>query len=169
MRARFMQAALAGMVSIALIGGILYGVVFASFFQANVGSAAGVMKASPEFFWIALGHVPFGVLLTLVICWRGATSARGGAATGATLGFLMAASYDLSQYGTTNLWNLQLTLVEPFITLVMIGGAGAVVGWVLGREPGSGDRPTRRPRSSSATLAPARSRQRQVAPSPTKR
>jgi hypothetical protein len=50
----------------------------------------------------------------------------------------MAASYDLSQYGTTNLWNLRLTLVEPFITLVLIGGAGAVVGWVLGGEHRSG-------------------------------
>jgi hypothetical protein len=45
----------------------------------------------------------------------------------------MAASYDLSQYGTTNLWTLELTLIEPFITLVMVGAAGAVVGAVLGR------------------------------------
>lgn len=138
MRARFVLAAAAGMVSIALIGGVLYGVVFAGFFQANAGSASGVMRASPAFFWIALAHVPFGVLLTLVISWRGATSARAGASTGATLGFLMAASYDLSQYGTTHLWNLRLTLVEPFITLVMIGTAGAVVGWMLGRGQASG-------------------------------
>jgi hypothetical protein len=138
MRSRFVLAALAGMISIALIGGILYGVLFAGFFQANVATASGVMRTSPGYLWVALAHVPFGVLLTLVIYWRGATSARGGATTGAILGFLMAASYDLSQYGTTNLWNLRLTLVEPFITLVLIGGAGAVVGWVLGGEHRSG-------------------------------
>jgi hypothetical protein len=46
----------------------------------------------------------------------------------------MAASYDLSQYGTANLWTLKLTLIEPLITMVMIGGAGAVVGVILGRR-----------------------------------
>ncbi len=133
MRWRFVQAALAGMVSIALFGGLLYGVVFASLFEANLDAATDVMKSPPELFWVGLAHVPFGVLLALVISWRGATSAWSGAATGATLGFLMAASYDLSQYGTTNLWTLELTLIEPFITLVMVGAAGAVVGAVLGR------------------------------------
>ena len=121
------------MVSIALFGGLLYGVVFAGFFEANLDSAAGVMRSPPKLLWVGLAHVPFGILLALVLSWKGATSARGGAVTGATLGFLMAASYDLSQYGTTSLWTLELTLVEPFITLVMVGAAGAVVGAVLGR------------------------------------
>jgi hypothetical protein len=49
----------------------------------------------------------------------------------------MAASYDFSQYGTTHLWTLDLTLVEPFITLVMIGTTGAAVGAVLGEGTGS--------------------------------
>lgn len=68
--------------------------------------------------------------------WRGKTTAAGGALTGAILGLLMAASYDLSQYGTTNLWTLELTLVEPHITMVMIGVAGAVVGAVFGSRVG---------------------------------
>ena len=134
MRPRFVPAALAGMLTIAVFGGLLYGVVFARLFQANMGSATGVMKSPPDLVWVALAHVPFGVLLALVVSWRGATSVRAGASTGAILGFLMAASYDLSQYGTTNLWTLELTLVEPFITAVMVGAAGAVVGMVLGSK-----------------------------------
>lgn len=130
---RFVLATLTGMVSIALVGGILYGVVFADFIEANMGPATGVMKSPPDLMWVGLAHIPFGLLLTLVISWRGATSAKGGAVTGALLGFLMAASYDLSQYGTTHLWSLELTLVEPFITLVMVGTAGAAVGAVLAR------------------------------------
>ena len=132
MKARFAQAALAGMVTIALFGGLLYGVIFAGLFESNRGSATGVMKTPPDLLWVGLAHVPFGLLLTLVVLWRGETNARGGALTGAILGFLMAASYDLSQYGTTNLWTLKLTLVEPLITMVMIGAAGAVVGMLLG-------------------------------------
>ncbi|MGH7541988.1 MAG: hypothetical protein ACRELC_13420 [Gemmatimonadota bacterium] len=61
------------------------------------------MKTPPGILWIGLAHLPFGVLLTFVIVWRGAHSARGGAWVGALLGFLMTATYDLSQYGTTNL------------------------------------------------------------------
>lgn len=133
MRPHFIPATLAGMVSIAVVGGLLYGVVFAGLFEANMGPATGVMKTPPELLWVGIAHVPFGVLLTLVVSWRGATSAKRGAVTGATLGFLMAASYDLSQYGTTHLWTLELTLIEPFISMVLVGAAGAVVGTVLGR------------------------------------
>ncbi len=140
MHSKFVPAALAGMVTLALVGFLLYGVLFASLFEANMGSATGVMKNPPELLWIGLAHVSFGVLLTLVISWRGAISARGGAVTGATLGFLMAASYDLSQYGTTNLWALELTLIDPFITTVLVGAAGAVVGMVLGRGSRDGAR-----------------------------
>ena len=128
----FLGATLAGMVSIAIMGGLIYGVLFSSFIEANLGSATGVMKA-PEFLWIGLAHIPFGLLLALLILWRGDCSAKGGLVTGAILGFLMAASYDLSQYGTTNLWSLQLSLVDPFFTMVMVAAAGSVVGVVLGR------------------------------------
>jgi hypothetical protein len=133
MNRSFVLAALSGMVAIAVFGGLLYGVVFAGLFESNMGPATDVMKNPPNLLWVGLAHVPFGVLLTLVLVWRGARSPRQGALTGATLGFLMAASYDLSQFGTTHLWTLKLTLVEPFITMVMVGAAGAVVGAVLGR------------------------------------
>ncbi|MCI0452552.1 MAG: DUF2177 family protein [Candidatus Latescibacteria bacterium] len=137
MTRRFLLAALAGMVAIAVFGGVLYGVVFAGLFESNMGPATGVMKNPPDLLWVGLAHVPFGLLLTLVLVWRGAPSLRRGALTGAALGFLMAASYDLSQYGTTHLWTLKLTLIEPLITMVMVGAAGAVTGAVLGRtSPG---------------------------------
>src|SRR5512134_600434 len=101
MRSRFVAAAAAGMVTIALAGGLLYGVIFPGLFAANHGSASGVMKTPPDLLWVGLAHVPFGVLLTLVVQWRGHTTVRGGALSGGLLGLLMAASYDFSQYGTT--------------------------------------------------------------------
>jgi uncharacterized membrane protein len=74
----------------------------------------------------------FGILITLVISWRGATSFADGALTGALFGFLMAIGYDFAQYGTSNLWSLQATLFDPFITAVLIGSAGGVIGFILG-------------------------------------
>jgi uncharacterized membrane protein len=125
MTKRFVAASVAGMLTIAVVGGVLYGLVFANFFRANIDVT--VMRSPPDFVWIALSHVRFGILLALVVRWRGARTLRDGALTGGTLGFLMAASYDLSQYGTTTLWTIRLTLIEPFITMVMVAIAGAVV------------------------------------------
>lgn len=128
----FLLATAVGILLIAMAGGVLYGVVFADLFRANFGSATGVMK-SPDFLWIALAHMPFGLLLSLVVLWRGDLTLRGGAFAGATLGLLMAAGYDFSQYGTTNLWSMKLTLVDPFISMTMVAIAGAAVGPLLGR------------------------------------
>lgn len=138
MTSKFVSAAVAGMLALALVGSLLYGVLFAGLFEANLRFAEVVMKDPPDLAWIGLAHLPFGILLTLVISWRGATSMRSGAFTGALLGLLMAASYDLSQYGTTNLWSLELTLIEPFISMALVGVAGAVVGAVLGWDRGTG-------------------------------
>ena len=126
----FLGATLAGMVTTAVMGGLIYGFLFAGFIESNFGSATGVMK-TPEFLWVGLAHIPFGVLLALLVLWRGDCSAVGGLVTGAILGFLMAAGYDLSQYGTTNLWSLRLTLLDPFLSMVMTAVAGSVVGMVL--------------------------------------
>jgi hypothetical protein len=129
MTMRFAAAAVAGMLTIAVAGGVFYGVIFAEFLRSNITLEA--MKSPPGFGWVALSHVPFGILLALVVRWRGVLTAAGGALTGGTLGFLMAASYNLSQYGTTHLWTLRLTLVEPLITMTMVAAAGAVVALVL--------------------------------------
>ena len=133
MSRRFILAAIAGMLTIAVVGGLLYGVVFSSFFRANIVDLS-VMRNPPGFAWIALSDIPFGILLALVVSWRGELSARGGAVAGALLGFLMAASYDLSQFGTMRHWTLQLTLAEPFIAMAMVAIAGAVVGVVMRRS-----------------------------------
>lgn len=132
MRSRFLLATLAGALTLAAIGTFLYGVVFAGFFKANLVTPQ-VMKRPPEALWIGLAHIPFGILLSLAVASTGRASPRRGALIGGVLGLLMAASYDLSQYGTSNLWTLRLTLVEPLISAVLVGSAGAVVGFVLSR------------------------------------
>ncbi|MGI9224456.1 MAG: hypothetical protein ACR2QX_08285 [Woeseiaceae bacterium] len=134
MSKRFIVAAVAGSVTMLLVGFLLYGLVFAGLFREGALTIPGVMKQSPEILWIVAGQVGFGILVTLVISWRGTTSFAGGALTGALFGFLMAIGYDFAQYGTSNLWSLTATLLDPFITALMIGSAGGVIGFVLGRD-----------------------------------
>lgn len=134
MSKKFIAAAAAGSVTMLLVGFLLYGVVFAGLFREGALTIPGVMKPSPEILWILAGQVGFGILLTLVIAWRGTTSAAGGASTGALFGFLMAVGYDFAQYGTSNLWTLKATLLDPLITAMLVGSAGTVIGFVLGHD-----------------------------------
>lgn len=135
---RFIAAAAAGSVTMLLVGFLLYGVVFAGLFREGALTIPGVMKHEPEILWIVAGQVGFGILITLIVSWRGATSFIRGAWTGATFGFLMAIGYDFAQYGTSNLWTLKATLLDPFITALLVASAGGVIGFLLGGD--SGDR-----------------------------
>ncbi len=134
MSRKFVTAVVAGSVTMLFVGFLLYGIVFASLFREGALTIPGVMKQAPEIPWIVAGQVGFGILLTLVISWRGATGIVNGAATGALFGFLMAIGYDFAQYGTSNLWTLQATLLDPLITAMLVGSSGAVIGFVLGYE-----------------------------------
>lgn len=134
MTRRFIAAAAAGSVTMLLVGFLLYGVVFAGLFREGALAIPGVMKQKPEILWIVAGQSGFGILITLVISWRGAASFTGGAVTGAIFGFLMAIGYDFAQYGTSNLWTLKATLLDPFVTAILVGSAGGVIGLVLGRD-----------------------------------
>jgi len=117
-----------------LVGFLLYGIVFAGLFREGALTIPGVMKQQPEVLWILAGQIGFSILVTLIVSWRDATSFVKGASTGAILGFLMAIGYDFAQYGTSNLWTLKATLFDPIITAVLVGSAGGVVGYVLGRH-----------------------------------
>lgn len=134
MSKRFVAAVVAGSVTMLLVGFLLYGIVFAGLFRDGALTIPGVMKQEPEILWIVAGQVGFGILLTLILSWRGATSFVNGAWTGAIFGFLMAIGYDFAQYGTSNLWTLQATLIDPLITALLVGSAGSVIGYVLGRN-----------------------------------
>lgn len=146
MNTRFLLATLAGSFVLLPVGFLLYGVVFAFLFDEGALKIPGVMKESPRALWIVAGQVAFGTLLALMIRWRGATTLRGGAETGAILGFLMAAGYDFAQYGTSNLWTATATLVDPLISAVLVASAGATIGFLLGR---GNPPPTRRRQSAS--------------------
>jgi len=131
---RFITAAAAGSVTLLLVGFLLYGIVFAGLFRDGALTIPGVMKQTPDILWVLPAQVGFGILVTLVISWRGAATFTRGAWTGAILGFLMAIGYDFAQYGTSNLWTLKATLLDPFITAILVGSAGGVIGFVLGRD-----------------------------------
>ncbi|MFK7957126.1 MAG: hypothetical protein AB8B96_13610 [Lysobacterales bacterium] len=123
----------ASSITMMMLGFLLYGVLFASLFKEGAIVLPGVMRATPQILWIVVGQVGFGVLVSLVVSWRGALSFLGGAWTGVVFGFLMATGVDFAQYGTSNLWTMKATLLDPLITAALVGAGGGVSGLVLGR------------------------------------
>jgi uncharacterized membrane protein len=131
---RFLLATLAGGVTAFVTGFLIYGVATDSFFRANPGSAVGTMKDVPDFVYLSLGQLMFGLFLTVLLGkWIGATTAGTGLQVGAVAGLLMGLAVDLTNLGVLNVMNLTATLVDPLLWAVQLGLSGAAVGAVLGR------------------------------------
>jgi len=129
---RFVLSAVVGGISVFIVGGLIYGLLTVSFFEANQGSATGVMRETPDYVHLFLGQLVFGVLLTVIIGkWAGVTGASAGLRIGAIAGLLFGFAMDLTLFGVTNVQNITATLVDPFLVMVQMAVGGAVVGAVL--------------------------------------
>lgn len=130
----FAVATIAGTIIMFVLGYALYGIALMGFFESNVGSAVGVAKEVPDFPWLILGNVVTAAFLGILLGWKGANDVGSGAKVGATVGFLVSLGYGLVMYSTTNISNLTATLVDPFVSAVMFGATGAVMGMLLGKN-----------------------------------
>ena len=131
---KFLIGGLTGGIAYFLLGYLFYGVLFLDFFTKNAGTATGVAKTMDQMIWWALilGNLIAGCLLAFVLGKAKTESMGSGLMTGACLGFLMAAAYDLTSYGTSNLMNSKGVIADVCIYTVMSAISGAIVGWVLG-------------------------------------
>ena len=133
MNTKCLIASIAGAVVLFVGGYVLYELLLGGFFEANMGSATGVIKESPEFLWIAVGQLAGGGVLATALGWKGTTDVAGGAQAGAKLGALIAATFGFVALGAMNTSTLASVVVDVVVTAVLWGAAGAVVGMMLGR------------------------------------
>lgn len=133
MNTKCLIASITGAVVLFVGGYVLYELLLGAFFEANMGSATGVMKESPNFLWIAVGQLASGGVLATVLGWKGATDAQGGARGGAKVGALLAIAFGFMMLGTMNISTLTWAVVDVVVTAILWGVAGAVVGIMLGR------------------------------------
>jgi hypothetical protein len=131
-QARLWVASLAGGATLFVVGFLLWGLVFAGFFEAHVGTATGVLKAEMDFIHLAIGQYFWGLLLAVVIGrWAKVSGFGAGMKIGAVMGFLMSLSVSLNQYSMTNLFDLATALTDPFVSAIWSGLGGGVIGLVL--------------------------------------
>lgn len=134
---KILIAGLVGGIVALLLGFLLYGLALSSFFEQNMGSASGVMKEEADFNWIAmvLGHLSLGLLFAIIFGrWASISTFPTGLKAGAVLGFLIGCTYDLINYGSTNIYTLTGTIVDIVVTAVVGAIVGGVVAIMLGRK-----------------------------------
>lgn len=145
MNTKLILAALAGAVTLFLTGWLLYGMALKGFFDAQVlSSARGVMREQPDLLAVFGGCLAWSLLLALLYSrYATITTFRGGAITGAWIGFLIALGAGLFSYASMNVTEISAVLVDPFVNAVQMAVAGGVVGAVLGYD----EKRTRKKRS----------------------
>ncbi len=131
---KFLLGTIAGAVPSFFLGYLFYGILLAGFFADHGGSATGVMKETPDFLFLILGHIFFGAFVTYIwMQWANIKTFATGAKGGAILGLLMGLGVDLISYAVTNTKDLTGALAHVVVTMILLGITGGVVGWVLGR------------------------------------
>lgn len=130
-------AGLVGAVVAFLLGFITWGTLLTDFFMENSGSASGVMRADDDMQWVPmiLGHVTWGLLFAIIFGrWANISTFASGAKAGALLGFLIGASFDLIQLGSTHVLNVTGTVVDIIAMTVVSAIVGGVIALVLGKS-----------------------------------
>jgi len=130
---RLTIGSIAGLVTLYILGMLIWGMVFTDFFAANAGSAEGVDRAEPIIWSVALGSLFYALLITLMLEARGATSIADGMKVGAIVGFLLWGTADFILFGNTNLSNLTATIADSVLEGIRGGIGGAVIAAVLSK------------------------------------
>ena len=138
---RVLSATVAGGFAFFLLGGLLYQVILGGFYEANLGSATGVLRELPIAWALVVSQLALAAMVTYVFTQAEVTSAAGGLKTGAIFGILFGVAMAFDLYGVTNWSNLTVAFVEPFVTTVRMALGGAVIGWTLGMGGGTPETP----------------------------
>ena len=133
---RVLIATFAGGLAYFLLGGLIYVVILGGFYEANLGSATGVLREIPVWWAMIVSQLGLAALVTYVFLHADVATASEGLRAGAIFGLLFGIAMAFDLYGVTNWSNLTVAFVEPFVTTVRIALGGAVIGWALGLGKG---------------------------------
>ena len=131
---RFLTGTVVGGVVLFVLGWLFWTVLFAGFFEGQMGSATGVLKEPPVIWAEILGILSLAALYTLVIQWRGDSTVMDGLKTGAIVGFLLWFGVDFILFSFQNVGTLTGSIVDPILELVRTGIAGAAIVAVAGKK-----------------------------------
>ena len=131
MSLRTVLAAVAGAVTLFVLGYLIYVVLLGDFFAAHGASVLG----EPVFWAIFAGELAMASLVTFIFDqWASISTLAGGFKGGAIVGALVALNFGLIQFGAMGAGDLTAVVADAVVSLVRVGIAGAVIGLMLGRK-----------------------------------
>lgn len=104
------------------------------FGNANIGmepSADGIMMDNIKIPTIILMELVYGLLLTMILIWKGTGNFSSGLSTGALVGLLIGFTFGLDLFSTTSLVNFNYVLFSAVTYAVRYGLAGGVISLVI--------------------------------------
>jgi len=129
----FVLATVAGGVTLFVLGGLLYGLLLADFFESH--SAANTMRETPIWWALIIGELLLAALVTLIFGrWASISTPLGGLKAGAIIGLLLAAAINFTMFAVSTVFvDPTAGVVDAVVSAIRLGIGGAVIGLVLGK------------------------------------
>ena len=123
-----------GTVVAMIVGYVIWDVLVADFFAANMGSATGVMRDTQMIWAVLIGTAAYTVLITLALGTQsGRPTIVSGLKAGAIVGFLLWATADFMLLGIMNIHTLTIAIVDPLLEAIRGGITGAAIAAVAAK------------------------------------
>ena len=135
MSIQVLLAAVAGAVTLFVLGYLIWGVLLAAYFKNNAIEYAGLSKLpTPNLVSLFLSNLALALLLAFVFAqWASIRTFGGGLVAGAIIGSLIHLSWKLSLTGYLNLYKKTgPVVVDILVETARASLAGGVIGAVLG-------------------------------------
>ncbi len=104
------------------------------FGNSNIGmepSAEGIMLENIKIPTIILMELVYGLLLTIILIWKGSGNFSSGLSAGSLVGLLIGFTFGLDLFSTTGLVNFNYVLFSAVTYAVRYGLAGGVIALVI--------------------------------------
>lgn len=115
-----------------LLGWLIYGMLLTSFMESHTGTAGNIMRAEPDFLYLAIGNLAMGFAVAYVLLKANVSSMAGGFVTAGIFGLLIGVGFDCMMYATSTVISKTAMAADVAASTVMTAIVGAVVAMVMG-------------------------------------
>jgi uncharacterized membrane protein len=129
MNKKIVIGGIAGGILFFLLGWLVYGILLMEYMNQHAGLKGNVNRndADMQMIYILAGSVLQGILLAYILVRSNVSTLAGGLLTGATVGFLISSSIDLTMYGTTYILSKHSILADVIAATAIFAVAGGLV------------------------------------------
>ncbi len=132
---KLIMGTIVGTIVFFLAGWLIYGILMEKMMDSMLtAEGKAIQKEMPNLVGIAVSNAFWALLYAYIYeRWAGIRTWQTGAAAGAVLGFLTAASIDISFLSMTNMYSSISGIVVDILASTLLSAiGGAAIGWALG-------------------------------------